>query len=252
MIPTATALDPETAVVWLLGYALFVSLGGWIAVLAFRIRLQVPSAETILWEYFALVGSAGLLTGLLGLLRVAGGESARAASLSGVADALLLAFALLCALSMREAYFNTVLSNTERDRGSEHRRRRALEGGFVLAVLFVGIGSIVAGITGTPLAVGGVTVVAVAVAVAVVCYGLYFHRKRTRLPATRGTVIDTLLRQLVPALSFAGGALAVPPLLERFVAPSVASAVTAVLVVMAATALVSVTIKVRQHLAVQR
>ena len=245
-----TELGQGTAIAWLIGYAMFVTLGGWIFVLAVRIRGRVPQPEAILWEYFALAGSTGLLSGLLGLIWLLDGGDSPA--LSGVVDAVLLSFLLLCALSMREAYFNTVLSNAESDRLAEYPLRRILEIGFVVSVIVVGISAVTAGFTGVHAVLDAIAVIAAVSAVLIVSYGLYFNRERTRLPATRGTVIDTLLRQLVPVLAFAGGALSIPLLLERAAEPSVAGTVAAILVVMAATALVSVTIKFRQHLSVQR
>jgi hypothetical protein len=245
---TTTIHTQDTAIVWLIGYSLFVTLGGWITVLAFRLRSHVLQPETVLWQYFAFIGTTGLITGILGLAWVLDGGSSPL--LAGVIDAVFLAFTLLCALAIREGYFNTVLSNTERDRLFSYPVRRAFELGAILTVIVVGFGAIVTQ-NSTMSAVSEFnTALTVVSAAGIVCYGLYFHWKRTQLFVTRGTVVDTLLRQLVPVLAFAGGVL-LTPLLAIIGEESTGSTVGAALLIMTATALISVTIKQRQHLSVQ-
>lgn len=247
MIAEPTA---EGVVVWVVGYAMFVTLGGWLTLLGYRIRSRVLRPEQTLWGYFALAGFSSVLLGVLGIAWLVAGFDP---TLYGAAVAVHLGFVVLCALIMREAYYNERLSNSEYDRIGQFRLRRSLEFGFVLAVLVVGIGPLAAraGATG-PVDHSGFHTFAGVVALVVVAYGSYFHRKRTGEAGSRGTVIDTLLRHLFPVLTFAGGGLLTTLLPFVSIDPVIADALTGVLLVMAATSLVPLLVKFRQHLSVHR
>jgi len=238
-LQTSPAPDVGTAVVTIVGAALLGGLSLRLAYLAVRTRNAVARPRAALWEYFGFAGVVGVLYAafvLLGLWIDA--------TLPFV-DGLLLAFVLCFALAMREAYFNAALANAERDRLGEYRMRRSLEIAFVALVLVVSVGPLL----GRPELF---TIITAASAVAVVGYGLYFQLRRSRRPGTRGTLIDTLLRQTVPVIVFAGGALVAPALAFVVASETVASAVAGVFVVVTAASLMTVTIKLHQHLSSRR
>lgn len=231
--------DVGTATVVVIGATMFAVLSLRLAYLAIRTRERVARPQAALWEYFAFAGVVGVLYSGLTLVQLWAGIPLR------FLDGLLLAFALLFALAVREGYFNATLSNAERDRLGEYRARRSLEVGLVGIVVVVAVGPLVRPEPAFAL-------LTAAAAVVVVGYGAYFQVRRTSEPATRGTLIDTLLRQSVPVLVFAGGALVAPALELGPLRTDVAAAVAAVFVVVTAASLMTVTIKLRQHISSHR
>jgi len=238
-LQSGVAPDVGTATVTVVGGAMLAVLSLRLAYLAVLTRDRVARPQAALWEYFAFGGVVGALYGGLVLVELWVGATLP------FLDGLLLAFALLFALAMREGFFNATLSNAEADRLGEYRTRRSLEVGFVGVVLLVAVG---------PLLRPGPAFVAITAvaAVAVVGYGTYFQARRTAAPATRGTLIDTLLRQTVPVLVFAGGGLVAPTLALGASSAAVADAVGAVFLVVTASSLMTVTIKLSQHLSSHR
>lgn len=231
--------DVGTTVLTVVGAAMLVVLGLRTAYLAVRTRASVTSAQAALWEYFAYAGVLGALYGGLAL-----GGLWTGASLPFL-PGLLLAFALCFALATREAYYNATLSNAEVDRLGDHRLRRGLEVGFVGVVLASAVG---------PLFQSGeaFTIAAALGAVAVVAYGLYFQHRRTAVVATRGTLIDSLVRHSVPVLVFAGGGVVAPSLALGPTTEPVATALAGVFVLVTATSLLAVTVKLQQHRSTRR
>jgi hypothetical protein len=149
---------------------------------------------------------------------------------------------LLLALSVREIYYNGALSADAEDR-REFRGRRALELGFVAVVAVVTFGIGVFGLTRGLLALQG------AGALVFAGYGFRFGIRQTTAAMVRGTMIDSLLRHLLPVLAFAAlvpaADLATVAGLDRVVVMHL----QVVFVIMTATALMTATIKLRQNLA---
>lgn len=222
-------------VVELVGYTLLAVLSGRLAWLSLRLRNRAARPQAALWGYFGFTGIVGLLAGGLGLVNI-GTEGAVT-----VGGALLLAFALLLALAMREAYYNTKLTNTELDRIDQFWGRKTIELAFVAVVPVTALGQLFRPGAGFE-TLAGVT------AVGVLFHGLYFHWRRTGAPATRGTLIDSLLRQTLPAMVFSGGAVAVSLLSWFSIGPGIIGALTNVFVLLTAASLMTVTIKLQQHL----
>jgi len=238
-LETSPAPDVGTTVVSIVGATMLAVLSLRLVFLAVRTRTSVARPQAALWEYYGFAGVVGCVYGAVAVLQHWVGVRFR------FLDGILLAFVLLFALAMREAFFNATLANAELDRIGEYRLRRAVEISFVSLVLVVAVGPLLR-------RSDFFTMLTAVAAVAVVGYGLSFHLRRTRTPATRGTLIDTLLRQTVPVLVFAGGALVAPALTFGLVSSTVASAVAAVFVVVTAASLMTVTIKLSQHLSSRR
>ncbi|MFW5918391.1 MAG: hypothetical protein ACOCR0_02795 [Haloferacaceae archaeon] len=237
-VPTASQ---GAVVVWLVGWSLLSVLCARVTILSLRTRSRVARGQGDFWTYFAYVGVAGVLCGGVGLIALVVGSTP---AIEGALRGLLLTFTFLGALLVREAYYNRTLSNAERDRIGRYPARRAIEVGVIGAIALVGLGPFV---TAVPLP----DVVTAIAGGTVVVYGTYFQRKRARSPATRGTLIDTLLRQFVPVLAFAGGAL-VTPVFRPMLGAVVTETLVGVFLVMTGTSLIIVTIKLHQHLLSQR
>lgn len=227
--------DTGTAIVTVAGAAMLAVLSVRLLVLSVRIRRSAARDRFAVWEYYGYAGAMGAAYG--GLL-LTGAVLDRPLPFL---DGLLLAFATLIAFALREAYFSETLSNAERDRLGEFRSRRTFEVGVVLVVVAVTVGPL--------LRRGAAVVVLTAVAATlVVGYGLVYQLRRGTNDRTRGTLLDTLVRQSVPVLVFAGGALVAPALAVGPPSTAVAESVAAVFLVATATSLMTVTIKLRQHL----
>ena len=199
----------------------------------------MATGGAVLWEYLVAVGAVTALYGVIGVLEVV--TSLRTTFKQGV----MLAVVLFLALSVREIYYNGALSADAEDR-REFRGRRALElavvavVGVVTVVIF-GIGAV--GITRPLLALQGVGSLVFA------GYGFWFGRQQTAAVMVQGTMIDSLLRHLMPVMAFATLVPAVDLATVAGLDRVVVMHVQVVFVIMTATALMTATIKLRQNLA---
>jgi hypothetical protein len=199
-------------------------------------RASVATGGDVLWEYLLAVGVVTTVYGLVGVLEIV--TSVRATFKQG----LMLAVVLLLALSVREVYYNGALSADAEGRG-EFRGRRPLELGFVgvVGVVIFGIG--VFGLERALLALQGVGAVVFA------GYGFRFGVRQTAAALVQGTMIDSLLRHLLPVLAFAALVPAVDLATVAGLPRAVVMHLQVVFVIMTATALMTATIKLRQNLA---
>ncbi|WP_459194877.1 hypothetical protein [Halosimplex sp. J119] len=202
-----------------------------------NVRASGPAGQRVLWEYLLSVGVVAALYGLVGVLEIV--SSIRTPYKNGV----MLAVVLLLALAAREIHFNAALSTDAADRSGGFTGRRLLEIAFVGVVAAVVFGVAVAGLVRPLLALQGVGALAIA------GYGFWFGRRQTAEAMVRGTMIDSLLRHLLPVMAFAAlvpaADLATVAGLDR----AVVIHVQVVFLIMTATALMTATIKLRQNLA---
>lgn len=241
---------PDALVVWIVAFTMCLTLGGWLTLIGYRVRKRVLRPEQTLWGYFALTGFTASILGALGIAWLAAGHES---TLFGAVVAVQLGFVVLCSLVLREAYYNRVFANDERDRLGQFPVRRLLELGFIGAIVIVGIGPLVGHAFSVQALEGrSIRTFAGLVGALVVCYGSYFHHRRTHAAGTRGTVIDTMLRHLYPVLAFAGGGLVTALLSIAGIGDVIVDALAGVLLVMTATALVPLLVKFRQHLSTHR
>lgn len=229
-LPVTIAPGAEGTIIALISYSLLAVLSLRVGVLSWRSRGSAGRPRAMLWQYFALAGLFGLLAGSVEITaRVTG----TAVPLS---RPLLFGFALVLAVAIREAY-----SQTEAQTATASERRWIVETAAVSGIIVVGVGielgtSVVADVL---LAGGGLFAAS---------YGVYFQRKRIGTKATRGTLIDTLLRQALPALVFASSAVVTPMLGYGILGPELTDLITSVFVLLVGAALLPVTVKLRQHL----
>lgn len=202
-----------------------------------NMRASDLADQRAIWAYLLSVGAAATAYGLVGVLEIV--SSVRAPFKSGI----MLAVVLLLALSVREiAESSTATGRGDGGAGAATGRLAVELGSAGVAVaVVVGIGAF--GLSPALLALQGVGGMAFA------GYGFWFGRRQTAASMVRGTMIDSLLRHLLPVLAFAmlvpAADLASVAGLDR----TIVVHVQIVFVIMTATALMTATIKLRQNLA---
>jgi hypothetical protein len=229
--------DPNLTFIAFVGMALLAGVAARFGYYAARNRrADVPAGGNALWEYLLAVGALASLYAFVGVAEIV--TSVRATFKQG----LMLAVVLLLALAVREVYYNAALSTDAEGRG-EFRGRRALELAFVgvVAVVIFGIGAF--GLHPGLLALQGVGALAFA------GYGFGFGRRQTAAAMVQGTMIDSLLRHLLPVLAFAALVPAVDLATVAGLPRVVVMHLQVVFAIMTATALMTATIKLRQNLA---
>ena len=199
-------------------------------------RATVATGDAVLWEYLLAVGVLATAYALVGVLEIV--SSIRATFKQG----LLLAVVLLLALAVREVYYNAALS-TDAEGRTGFRGRQALELVFVGVVGVVIFGIALLGLRRELLALQGVGALVFA------GYGFRFGRRQTAAAMVQGTMIDSLLRHLLPVLAFATLVPAVDLATVAGLDRVVVVHLQVVFVIMTATALMTATIKLRQNLA---
>lgn len=189
------------------------------------------ATQTPIWNHLAYVGVLAAAYGVLATLEIV--STLRLPYKSS----LVLAMALLLAFAIREVHAagNPTGVGDRADLAS-----RAVLVGMVLAHL----GGTVVG--GPPRALAGLEGVA---ALAMLAYGGRYYAASAASTRLQGTVIDSLVRHLLPVLVFAAlvnvTVLAFALGVDRAVVPHV----QVIFIVMTATAMMTATIKLRQNLA---
>lgn len=193
-----------------------------------EIDMQMP-----IWLYLRYIGFLAALYGFLGVLEIVSNL------VFDWKNGLILGMTLLLAFALRQIHF-TASAGGNPLRGSFERIARAI---FIGAV-FVYVTVVV--ITGQTM---WTAMLEGASALGFVMYGgAYFH-DQTSSARLQGTMLDSLLRHLLPVLTFASlvgiVALAIPMGVPRVVVVHV----QVVFLIMTATSLMTGTIKLRQNLA---
>lgn len=189
------------------------------------------AAGTAIWNHLLYVGVLAALYDGLAALEVV--STVRAPYKSG----LMLALVLLLAFAIREIH------RAGSDGGPTGSLERVVRAAFV-GLVFAHLLGAVAG--GPPRVVAGLEGLA---ALAFLAYGARFYRESTTGTRIQGTVIDSLLRHLLPVLAFAALVNATALALVFGVDPNVLPHVQVVFIIMTASTLMTATIKLRQNLA---
>jgi hypothetical protein len=198
-----------------------------------NLRRTDIALQRSLWVLLRYTGVLAALFGLAGLLEIV--SSLAFAS----KNALLLGMALLLALALRQIHITATGGGGFLSGPLE----QALRVGFVAVLLaYVGVVA-VTGQTALTAVIEGL------VAVAAIVYGGSYFRTQTSDSRLQGTLLDSLVRHLVPVLTFAAltgvVAFAVPLGVDRLVVMHI----QVVFIIMTATSLMTATIKLRQNLA---
>jgi len=228
--------NPNLTFIVFIGLVLLTAIAARFGAYAYlNMRATGVDAQRVLWEYLLYVGLVAACYGVVGVIEIV--SSIRTPFRTG----LMLAVVLLLALSVREIYFNAALSTTGAD--DTFPGRRLVEVAFVVVVAVVVFGVALFGLRRPLLALQG------AGALAFAGYGFWFGRRQTAAAMVQGTMIDSLLRHLLPVLAFATLVPAVDLATVAGLDRVVVMHVQIVFVIMTATALMTATIKLRQNLA---
>lgn len=235
--------DASLAFIFFIAFSLMAVLGIRFALYAYwNLQATDLEAQAPLWEYLLFVGLTATLYGLLGAVETASAVTQSIAVVSTpYRDGVWLAFLLLLSLTMREIYYNHALSND--DSTEPFANRRAVEMSFGLVVTTTVFGTGLLGVTTVLTVLEGVSAVVFA------GYGLEYGRRQLRRSSVRGTMIDSLLRHLLPVVTFGVLVLVVDLTIPLGLSVAVARHIQVVFVIMTATALMTATIKLRQNLA---
>ncbi|MFB6165981.1 MAG: hypothetical protein ABEJ31_12545 [Haloarculaceae archaeon] len=237
---TVFADQPSLAFVAFIAFSLMFALGVRFALYAYwNLRATELAAQAVLWEYLVVVGLTAALYGLLGGIEAATSVTPGARPVATpYRTGVLLATLLMLSLTMREIAANGALSNADGDAAGSGRRQ-LVEMGFVLlvAAAFAATGL-------APRAPGTIVIVAVS-ALAIAAYG----RRQLTASSVRGTMIDSLLRHLLPVVAFALLVLTLDVGVLAGLALVIVRHIQVVFVIMTATTLMTATIKLRQNVA---
>ena len=224
--------DPNLTFIFFIGLMLLAVLGSRFAYYAHRnMSATEIGSQTPIWQSLRYIGLLAALYGLVGVLEIS--SSLQFDEKNG----LLLGATLLLAFALRQIHSTAT-------GGSEiHPLERVVRGLFVgivvvyvLAVFSLGQSAVTAALEG-------------AGALAFVTYGIAYFHDQTSNARLQGTMLDSLLRHLLPVLTFTSFvsivALAIPFGLDRIIVLHI----QVVFIIMTATALMTATIKLRQNLA---
>jgi hypothetical protein len=227
--------NPSLTFLLFIAFVLISVLGFRFAYYAWRNRRQsdVPVQREI-WRYLQHIGTVALLYGAVSVLEIVSSISVPAS------DALLLTGTLLLAFALRQVY---LAANTRDQSESLYAYERPTRAVFILAVVVYALAVTVFGQTDLTAALLGGS------ALAYVGYGMAYFYDQTSRARLQGTMLDSLLRHLLPILTFASlvsiVTIAVPFGLERVVVMHV----QLVFIIMTATGFMTATVKLRQNLA---
>jgi len=236
--------DAGLAFIFFIAFSLMLALGVRFGLYAYwNMQATDLDSQAVLWEYLLFVGLTAALYGFLGVLEAATAVTQLPVVTTPYRDGVFLAFLLLLALTMREIYDNDALTNAPGDPDGVFEQRRSVEMSFAVVVTGAVFGS---GIFGNHVVLTAVEGVAATVFAS---YGLMYGREQLSRSSVQGTMIDSLLRHLLPVVTF--GLLVLVIDLTMLVGLNVVIVrhIQVVFVIMTATTLMSATIKLRQHVA---
>lgn len=228
--------DPNLTFIYFIGLTLLSVLGFRFGYYAHRNRRATDIAmQMSIWWYLQYIGLFAGLYGVVGLVEII-------SSIDVVAkNGLILATTLFISFAIHQIYVTS-----QQHRGAAKRSQtleRVTRGVFIAAIIVYVIGATMQGITAWTAGLEGIS------ALGFVLYGIAYFHEQTAQARLQGTLLDSLLRHLVPVLTFASlvsiVAIAIPFGLPFIVVLHV----QIVFIIMTATALMTATIKLRQNLA---
>jgi hypothetical protein len=193
-----------------------------------EIDMQIP-----IWLYLRYIGTLAALYGIIGLLEIV-------SNLTFVwKNGLLLGMTLLLAFALRQIHFTSSAGGNILPEQIERMTRAVF-----IAAVFVYITVIaITGQTAWTAALEGIS------ALGFVLYGVAYFYDQTSSARLQGTMLDSLLRHLLPVLVFASMVGIVAFAITLGSDPIVALHIQVVFIIMTAGALMTGTIKLRQNLA---
>lgn len=226
--------DPTLTFITFLGVSLLAALGLRFSYYANQNMRQTRiDSQRRIWEYLQFIGALGALYALIWILEIV--SSIRIAPKNGI----WLAMIFFLVLSLRQ-----ISVTAAGDVGSELiQLDQAVRLGLIVGiVLYAGL-TLVFGESATSAIVQGLT------GIGFLTYGVVYFRRQIASTRLQGTMLDSLVRHLLPVLTFGALvsiiALAIPLGTNR----TIVLHVQLVFLIMTATALMTATIKLRQNLA---
>jgi hypothetical protein len=228
--------NPNLTFIFFIALTILTVLGVRFAYYAARNRAEteIPTQAPI-WSHLLYIGVFAALYGITGLLEIVTSLRIPYKAVLMLVTTLLLAFAI------RQIHYTA----TSADGGAKqaHRFEQLVRAILIGAVFAQAVLLFALGLSTTTAAVESLS------ALAFFGYGLVFYRDQMSVGRLQGTMLDSLLRHLLPVLAFAAligivnlGAAAG---LDRVIVLHV----QVVFIIMTATALMTATIKLRQNLA---
>lgn len=226
--------DPNLTFIFFIALTLLAVLGLRFGFYAYRNRQQSDLvAEHRLWDFLSIVGLLAVAFALLGILEIV------TTAVLPFKQAFLLALLLLLTVTMRSLYESVIPTTTD----GNDRYQKTLTQAAVLSVAVVFIGMLLVGRHPALVATMGTSSLAFA------AVGVAFGRRGATATRVQGTVIDTLLRHLLPVLLFGALVPAVELATLAGLDRAIVLHVQVVFIIMTAATLMTATIKLRQNLA---
>jgi hypothetical protein len=237
--------DPSLTFIFFISFSLILVLGLRFGVYAYwNLQATELESQATLWEFLLFVGLTAALYGFLGGIETATAVTQPSAVVTTpYRDGVFLGFLLLLALTMREIYTNDALSNATEKQTGRRGARRTVETSFALVVTTSVFGSGLFGPNDILLAVEGLAAIVISV------YGLSYGSRHISRSDVRGTMIDSLLRHILPVVAFGMLVLVVDLTMLVGIDILVARHIQVVFIIMTATTLMNTTIKLRQNVA---
>ncbi len=220
--------------IFFLGVSLLAALGLRFSYYAQQNLIQTDiESQKEIWKYIRFIGVFAALYALTWILDIV--SSLEFAAKNG----LLLAMTLFLVISLRQ-----ISESTGQDAlGSSGDVERFVRFGFVGAIIVYVLAVFVLGQTELTALIEGLT------ALALVAYGGFFFQNQVSSSRLQGTMLDSLLRHLLPVLVFAALVSIVGLIIPLGIDQAVALHIQIVFLIMTATSLMTATIKLRQNLA---
>jgi hypothetical protein len=228
--------NPNLTFIFFIGLTILTVLGLRFAYYAYRNRDATEIASQVpIWNHLLYIGVLTALFGVAGLLEIVSSWELPYKSAAMLAATLMLAFAI------RQIHYTA--TSADGGTGRAHPFERLARAAFVGAVLLLAILLVHFGESPLTAAIESLS------GLAFLAYGIAFYQDQISKSRLQGTMLDSLLRHLLPILTFAAltsiVSLAIPFGLDRIVVLHV----EVVFIIMTATALMTGTIKLRQNLA---
>lgn len=237
--------DDSLVFIFFIAYSLMIALGLRFAFYGFlNKRASNLDAQALFWDYLIFVGVTAALYGVLGLIEaMTAATQPTSVVTTPFRDGVFLAFLFLLALTMREIYHNDALTNAGDEATTVFPRRKTIERVLTAVILVSLVGS---GVAGTHIVVTTLNGLG---AIGIASYGLVYGRQQLTRTSVRGTMIDSLLRHLLPVLTFGLLVVAIGLTALAGLDAVIISYIQVVFVIMTATTLMTATIKLRQNVA---
>jgi len=227
--------NPNLTFIFFIGLTMLTVLGLRFGYYAYRNRAETEiQSQAPIWNHLLYIGLLAAVFGVAGILEIVSSLQLPYKSAAMLGVTLMLAFAI------RQIHYTA----TSADGGAEtsHPYERLARAVFIGAVFLLGALSVQFGNSDLTAALEGVA------ALAFLAYGIVFYRDQIANSRLQGTMLDSLLRHLLPVLTFAA-LTSIVSLATLSLPRIVVLHVQVVFIIMTATALMTGTIKLRQNLA---